>query len=118
MTAGSQLDVAGGSSQLAKYEAWIRALEIRRENSLKVRGKYVRVLTALLIASNIGFYWGVWIGVGCLGSGLLIFGYGVLTVFGLEWDCINEIESMRRGADLLRDVEAGRAPNDTNKAPR
>jgi hypothetical protein len=104
---------ANARDQLAKYEAWTAELEQRRERIIRERSGYIRILTGILIASNVGFFWGWWVGVGTLVTGLLIFGYGWLTVMGLEWDCINEIESMRRGTELLRNVQAGQKPRNT-----
>jgi hypothetical protein len=104
---------ASAQDQLAKYEAWTAELEQRREKIIHERSGYIRILTGILIASNVGFFWGRWAGAVTLFSGLLIFGYGWLTVMGLEWDCINEIESMRRGTELLRDVQAGHKPRNT-----
>jgi hypothetical protein len=104
---------ANAREQLAKYEAWIAELEQRRAKILRERSGYIRVLIGILIASNVGFFWGRWPGAVTLFSGILIFGYGWLTVMGLEWDCINEIESMRRGTELLRSVQEGQKPRNT-----
>jgi hypothetical protein len=106
-------DDSRANEQLAKYEAWISKLEQRREKIIRERSGHIRILIGILIASNVGFFWGHWAGAVTLFSGLLIFGYGWLTVMGLEWDCINEIESMRRGTELLRSVQAGHTTRNT-----
>ena len=113
MISPTHADDASAREQLAKYETWTAEFEQRRTRILRERSGHIRILTIILIASNVGFIWGRWIGAGTLVSGLLIFGYGWLTVKGLEWDCINEIESMRRGTELLRSVQAGHKPRNT-----
>jgi hypothetical protein len=113
MASPTDADDTSARDQLAKYEAWTAELKERRERIIRQRSGYIRILTGILIASSVGFFWGRWVGIGTVFSGLLVFGYGWLTVMGLEWDCINEIESMRRGTELLRSVQAGDKPRNT-----
>lgn len=90
------------ADQLAKYEAWISELESRQKDIAEHRTGYLRLFVGLLIVSTVGFYWGVWIGVGAFLTGILACLFGFYTVLFREGEYVKELKSLRRVAGDLR----------------
>jgi hypothetical protein len=90
------------SEQLEKYEAWIQELERRQIDIAVNRPRYLRFLVGLLIASTLGFFWGVWFGLGALVTGILMCAFGFYTVLFREGEYEKELAHLRHVADELR----------------
>ncbi len=104
------------NDQLAKYEAWIVELERRRRDIAVNRPRYLRSLVGLLLASTLGFLWGVWFGVGALVTGILMCAFGFYTVLFREGEYEKELVHLRHVADGLRaDAEEETSENASRK---
>jgi hypothetical protein len=89
--------------QLVKYETWIREIERRRDDIASKRTGYLRFFVGMLVASNLGFFWGVWFGVGSLLTGILCCLFGFYTVLYREGEYVDEIAWLRNVTDGLRE---------------
>jgi hypothetical protein len=96
--------------QLEKYDAWIRELERRQVDIAVNRPRYLRFLVGVLIASTLGFFWGVWFGFGALVVGILMCAFGFYTVLFREGEYEKELVHLRKVADDLRAQNATEPP--------
>lgn len=95
------------AAQLAKYEAWIRALEQRQKALAESRGRYLRFFAGASLASSLGFAWGPRVGAGALFSGIVFGVFGFYAVRVRERDYVRELGEAREMARRLKEDARG-----------
>ncbi|HEY2514841.1 MAG TPA: hypothetical protein VGI39_28440 [Polyangiaceae bacterium] len=97
------------AERIAKYEDWIRVLESRQSELRARRPRYLRLFTAVLLASVLGFVWNPWVGAGTVLTGILVYVFGYYVIAIRLQDYAADLASTRRQLAGLREGAAGSA---------
>src|SRR4051794_13027374 len=97
---------------LPKYEAWIAKLQSNIRDMGRQRRAFRIIFVAAVVLSAIGFFWGVWLGVGPPAPGVMVSGGGLYSTRPREWEYERELkptrqEVMRLQGDQDADQDAG-----------
>ena len=87
---------------LPKYEAWIAKLQSNIRDMGRQRRAFRIIFVAAVVLSAIGFFWGVWLGVGTLATGVMVSGAGLYITMTREWEYERELKRTRDEVTRLR----------------
>jgi hypothetical protein len=90
-------------AKISKYEAWLVELEARDAELARHRPGYLRLFGGTACASVLGFFWNVWVGVGSVLTGILVFVFGYYVLAIRRQDYAREIANARAELRRLRE---------------
>ena len=88
--------------QILKYEAWIRRLEENIASLAQQRRTFFFIFFGAAVLSLLGFFFGWWIGVATIATGVMVCVAGVYITTTRTWEYQRELERTRRDMARLR----------------
>jgi hypothetical protein len=88
--------------QLAKYEAWASRLEENIATLTRQRRLYLRIFFGAVGVSALGFFFGWWLGVGALATGIMVCIAGLYISTTRTWEYQRELARTREEIAHLR----------------
>ena len=101
---------------LPKYEAWIAKLQSNIQDMGRQRRAFRIIFVAAVVLSAVGFFWGVWLGVGTLATGVMVSGAGLYITMTREWEYERELKRTRDEVTRLRLQDDQRPQGDPGRA--
>jgi uncharacterized protein (DUF58 family) len=89
--------------QVAKYEAWAAQLQGNIESLARQRKTFFRMLAGFVAVSALGFFFGAWLGVATIATGVMV------TVAGVYITTTRTLEYQRELERTLFELERMRA---------
>jgi hypothetical protein len=81
--------------QIAKYEAWAARLEENIASLTRQRRSYFKVFFGAVALSAVGFFFGAWLGVGTLATGVMVCIAGLYISTTRTWEYRRELARTR-----------------------
>jgi hypothetical protein len=81
--------------QIAKYEAWATRLEENIASLARQRRAFYGIFFGSVVLSALGFFFGAWLGVGTLATGIMVCVAGLYISTTRRWEYERELARTR-----------------------
>ena len=88
--------------QIAKYEAWAARLEANIATLTRQRRSYFKIFFGAVVLSAVGFFFGAWLGVGTLATGIMVCAAGLYISTTRTWEYQRELARTREEIAHMR----------------
>ena len=83
------------AEQIAKYEAWATRLEENLASLARQRRTFFVIFGGAVVVSALGFFYGVWLGVATIATGIMVCIAGVYITTTRAWEYERELKRTR-----------------------